>query len=252
MKHTHFKSIVIALIILISSNVLPAQVIDKVEADNKDNIFKINVPALFLKNISFQYERKTGTKNSFAVAVRYRPTSTIPFKSTVEKLIDQPAVRVDLFKMGNFGITPEYRFYFGKKNDLQGFYIAPFISYNHYNADIPINYMSDTKTGVFKGGINTYTAGFQVGAQWKLSKKVYLDWWIVGPNYGISSGDFLCNTAFNDIEQISMDFELFRLQEGTNPRIIDSYKIDANGASFVVKGPWAGIRAMGINLGYRF
>ena len=252
MKHTHFKSIVIALIILISSNVLPAQVIDKVEADNKDNIFKINVPALFLKNISFQYERKSGTKNSFAIAVRYRPKSTMPFKSTVEKLIDQPAVRVDLFKMGNFGITPEYRFYFGKRAAPQGFYIGPFISYNHYNADIPINYMSDTKTGVFKGGINTFTAGFQIGAQWKLSEKINLDWWIVGPNYGISKGDFLYDTPLSYDEQGSLELELFSLMIGTTPQIIKSYKINDNGASFVVDGPWAGIRAMGINIGYRF
>ncbi len=252
MKYAHLKIITLVLIILISSNKMQAQVVDPVNTNEKINILKINVPALFLKNISFQYERKTRKKNSFVLAVRYRPKSTMPFQSTVEKLIDQSSVRVDLFKMGNFGITPEYRFYFGKKAAPQGFYIGPFISYNHYNADIPINYMSDTKTGVFKGGINTFTAGFQVGAQWRLSEKIYLDWWIVGPNYGISKGDFICNTSLNEIEQISMDFELFRLMEGTNPRIIDSYKVNSDGASFKVDGPWGGIRAMGINMGYRF
>jgi Protein of unknown function (DUF3575) len=248
MKHTRLKISIVIFLIITGSNSLFAQVI----SDSKDNIVKINVPALFFKNISLQYERKVGTKNSFAVAMRYRPKSGVAFQGTIEKFIDQPSVRVDLFKVGNFGITPEYRFYLGKKKNLNGFYIGPFISYNHYNGDIPINYMSDTKTGIFKGGINTFTAGFQAGAQWKLNEKIYLDWWIIGPNYGISKGDFVCNTSFNDIEQISMDFELFRLQEGTNPRIIDSYKIDANGASFAVKGPWGGIRAMGINVGYRF
>lgn len=231
-----------------------AQAIDKVEADNKDNIVKINVPALSLKNISFQYERKTGTKNSFAIAVRYRPASTMPFQSTIEKLIDQPAVRVDLFKMGNFGITPEYRFYFGKKNDLQGFYIAPFISYNHYNANIPINYdsVTKTKTAIFLGSVNTFTVGFQIGAQWKLSDKIYLDWWILGPNYGLAKGDFNSADPLNDDEQLNMFFQLFKLTEGTNPKIIKSFDVNANGASFIVDGPWAGIRAMGINVGYRF
>ena len=252
MKNSLLKIITLALAILTGSNKLHAQAADTIKSTEKINILKVNVPALFLKNISLQYERKLGRKNSLAVAVRYRLKSTMPFQSTVEKLIDQPAVRVDLFKMGNFGITPEYRFYFGKKAAPQGFYIGPFISYNHYNADIPINYMNDTKTGVFTGGINTFTAGLQIGAQWKLSEKIYLDWWIVGPNYGISKGDFICNTPLNDVEQISMDFELFRLMEGTDPKIIDSYKVTANGASFVVDGPWAGIRAMGINIGYRF
>jgi Protein of unknown function (DUF3575) len=252
MKYAHLKVIVFNIILLVSSNVLTAQVVDTVKANEKINILKINVPALFLKNISLQYERKLGRKNSFAIAVRYRPKSTMPFQSTVEKLIDQPSVRVDLFKMGNFGVTPEYRFYVGKKDAPQGFYIGPFISYNHYNADIPVNYMGDTKTGVFVGGFNTFTAGFQLGAQWKLSEKIYLDWWIVGPNYGISKGDFVCNTPLNEVEQISMDFELFRIMEGSSPRLIDSYKVDANGASFVMDGPWAGIRAMGFNIGYRF
>ncbi len=252
MKYTHFRIIVFILVLLISSNLLTAQVVDTINADKKINILKINVPALFFKNISLQYETKLGRKNSFAIAVRYRPKSNMPFQSTVEKLIDQPSVRVDLFKMGNFSITPEYRFYLGKKAAPLGFYIGPFISYNHYNADVPVNYMGDTKTGVFVGGFNTFTAGFQLGAQWKLSEKIYLDWWIAGPNYGISKGDFVCNTPLNEVEQISMDFELFRIMEGSNPRLIDSYKVDANGASFVLDGPWGGIRAMGINIGYRF
>lgn len=237
---------------LICADISFAQVNDTVADESKKNIIKINVPALFFKNISLQYERKLSHKNSFALAVRYRPSSTIPFQGSVEKLIDQPSVRVDLFKMGNFGITPEYRFYLGKKKDLQGFYIGPFISYNHYNADVPINYMSDTKTGVFKGSMNTFTAGFQAGAQWKLSEKLYLDWWIVGPNYGKTIGDFNCNVPLDEIEQISMDFELFRIQEGISPQIVKSYKVTANGASFKVDGPWGGIRAMGINIGYRF
>ena len=231
-----------------------AQVADTIKLDEKINILKINVPALFFGNLSLQYERGISKKHSFGLNIRYRPKLTMPFQDIVDKLIDQSTIRLDLFKMGNFGITPEYRVYFGKKLVPQGFYIGPFISFNHYNADIPVNYMNDTKTGVFKGGLTTFTAGFQLGAQWKLSRKVYLDWWIIGPNYGISKGgDFAFATPLNETEQISMDFELFRIKEGTNPKIINSYKVTADGASFEVDGtPWAGIRAMGINIGYRF
>ena len=161
MKYAHFKTIVLGLILLTSGNVLCAQVADTVKTDVKDNIIKINVPALFLKNISLQYEKIIGKKHTLAIAVRYRPKSTMPFEKTAERLIDQPNVRVDLFRMGDLGITPEYRFYLGKKNAPEGFYIGPFISYNHFNADVPVNYMGDTKTGVFVGGMNTFTAGIQ-------------------------------------------------------------------------------------------
>jgi len=220
----------------------------------KNSIIKINVPALFLKNISLQYEMKTSTKSSFAVAVRYRPKSTVPFKSTIENLIDQPAIRVDLFKMGNIGITPEYRFYLGKKKAMQGFYIAPFISYNHYTAAIPINYDSLTKekTAVFNGSTNSWTFGFQLGAQWKLNDNLTLDWWILGPNYGVMKGNFVTNSTLNDDEQTNMFYQLFKITEGISPKIIESFDVKSNGTSFIVNGPWGGIRAMGINLGYRF
>ena len=49
-----------------------------------------------------------------------------------------------------------------------------------------------------------------------------------------------------------MDFELFRIKEGSSPQFIESYNVTADGASFKVNGPWGGIRALGINIGYRF
>jgi hypothetical protein len=227
-----------------------------------DNIIKLNVPALFFKNFSLQYEKAVAKKQSFAVAVRYRPEGKIPFQGTVEDLVDDKSIRIDLARIGNVGITPEYRFYFGKKGVTNGFYIGPFISYNYYKGNVPINYndyddvnhVSIEKTAVFKGSVNTFTAGFQAGAQWKLSDKISLDWWIVGPNYGISKGTFDFVGTLNDIEQISMQYELEKIKN-TIPLIkinIADGSPNANGATFKVNGPWAGIRAMGINIGYRF
>lgn len=259
MKYFNAKKIITLAVLLIACiNFIHAQ-----EANSKstaDNIIKINVPALFFKNFSFQYERAVRKKQSFAVAVRYRPVGSIPFQSTVESFVDDNSIRIDLAKIGNFGITPEYRFYLGKKGALHGFYIGPVISYNNYKGNVPVNYndyvnnASVEKTAVFKGTVNSFTAGFQLGAQWKLSNKISLDWWIVGPNYGISKGDFDFIGTLNDIEQISMDFELNKIKE-TVPliKIRDiNIRQDGSGASLKVNGPWAGIRAMGINIGYRF
>ncbi len=228
--------------------------------EKKDNIIKINVPALVFKNFSFQYERAVGKKQSFAVAVRYRPEGKIPFQKPVENFVDDKSIRVDLGRIGNFGITPEYRFYLGKKGGLQGFYVGPFVSYNNYKGDVPINYndyvnnASVEKTAVFKGSVNTFTAGFQLGAQWKLSDNISLDWWILGPNYGVSKGDFDFNGTFNDIEEISMDYELNKIKASIPLVKIKDIDIRENGsgASFKIDGPWAGLRAMGICIGYRF
>ena len=260
MKHPLLKNVVILSILVGNCQWLFSQQTDSLlryPADSlrqkkyHQDILKINLSAVFLENFSLQFEKPIRKKNSVALAINFRPLSSMPFESTVKKLINQPNVRVDLFKMGDIGITPEYRFYLGKKPAPLGFYLGPFISYHHYNADVPVNYMSDTKTGIFTGSMNTFTAGVQVGAQWKLSDQFYLDWWIVGPNYGITRGDFVCNTPLNDEEQISMDFELFRIQQGTTPQLVHSYKVSPTGASFNVKGPWGGLRAFGLNLGYR-
>ena len=255
MKNSYLKQFIIPVCLLTISSVVNAQ-------KTGDNIIKINVPALFFKNISLQYEKAVGKKQSFAVAVRYRPEGSIPFQKAVQDFVDYKSIRVDLGKIGNFGITPEYRFYFSKKGATNGFYIGPFVSYNHYNGNVPINYndyddinhVSIEKTAIFKGRINTFTAGFQLGAQWKLSNKLSLDWWIAGPNYGISKGTFDFIGSLNEIEQISMQYELEKIKN-TIPLVkieIADGSPNANGATFKVNGPWAGLRAMGVNIGYRF
>lgn len=232
---------------------------DETKSTTGDNIIKLNIPALVFKNFSVQYEHKLGHKQSLAISARYRPVTGIPFQKAVEDYIGDSSIRVDLGKIGNIGINAEYRFYLGKKGDMRGFYIAPMLAYNNYKGDVPVNYYDYVnnkridKTATFKGSMNTVTAGLQIGAQWKLGEKIYFDWWIAGPSYGISRGDFNFTGSLNDIERISLQFELEKIKQ-TIPLVnveIPSNP-DANGAVFKVQGPWAGIRAFGLNLGYRF
>ncbi len=250
------KHFFLFLLMVTSLNSLTAQSLNS--TSDKNNVIKLNIPALFFTNFSFQYETKTTRKSSFAVAVRYRPAGKIPFESKVEDWVNDNSIKVDLARIGNVGITPEYRFYLSKKGALQGFYIGPFISFNHYFGDVPVNYSdyvnnaSVEKTAVFKGSTNAFTAGFQLGAQWKLSDQLSLDWWIVGPNYGFSRGNFDFVASLNDIEQISLQYELEKIQQTIPLITVEPEKPTASGAAFKVKGPWAGIRAFGINVGYRF
>ncbi len=256
MKHSYLKNLLLPFVFLFSFQLAKAQ-------EKNESIIKINVPALFFKNFSFQYERAVGKKQSFAVAVRYRPKSSIPFQKTIQDLFTDTTIRLDLARLSNFGITPEYRFYPGKKGVFRGLYLGPFISYNNYSGDAPINYWaynSQTnqfipKVAVFKGSINTYTAGLQIGAQWHFSKRLSLDWWIVGLNYGINSGDFKYREPLTADEQITLnEVKLRPMKELLSSVIkIDIYEPpNDNGAAFKTSGQWFGIRAFGINLGYRF
>lgn len=220
---------------------------------SKGNIIKLNLSALVFKNISVQYERKVGPKTTVALNVHTIPFGTIAFKKGLEDAIDDPSVDLDKLKIGNFGFTPEFRYYVGKKGAFHGFYLGPFVNYNQYKADLPINYDNDTKTGVFSGKLNAFTFGLQLGAQWKLGKNVYLDWWIIGPNYGSAKGDLIFNGDLSDPqERQALEDELAELKEDVPLDVIKSYQVTSTGATINAKGPWAGLRGLGINIGFVF
>ncbi|SEB15623.1 DUF3575 domain-containing protein [Pedobacter hartonius] len=227
---------------------------DASSADGK-NILKWNVAALATKSYSFQYERAVGNKVAVAIGYRFMPKSGIPFKSTINDWVDdeQTERTINNFKTSNFAITPEVRFYVGK-GIFQGFYLAPFARYAKYNGEGPFQYditqLNLSETIYFKGGINTYTAGLMIGAQWKLTKLLYLDWWIVGPNYGTAKGDLTGQKTLNALEQAEFKKQLDDFVEDL-PLVHATAQVDGNGANIHIKGPWAGARA-GLNIGFRF
>ena len=233
----------------------------KVEEDGK-NLVKWNFGALALKNYSFQYERAIGKKISAAVGVRFAPKSNIPFKSNVEKLIDDEETwnSIKDFKTGNFAITPEVRFYTGK-GVFRGFYVAPFARYAKYNAEVPFNFEVEVTNGTntitreeqinLSGDVTALTGGLLFGAQWKLSKLVYLDWWILGASYGTSKGNISGKSAsgFDDDEQEALRDALKDLED--LPLVKVKSEVNAEGAKVDFDGPWANLRA-GLSIGFRF
>jgi hypothetical protein len=119
-----------------------AQSQDTAVVKSKNNILKINLSSLLVKNISVQYERKVGKRISLAANVHYVPFGQLPFLSAIKKAIDDPSVPVDKLKWGGLGFTPELRFYIGKKGALRGFYFAPFANFTNYKTDLPLDYNS--------------------------------------------------------------------------------------------------------------
>lgn len=218
----------------------------------KSNVIKINLPALLFKNISVQYERKVGKKMSAAVNVHTIPFGQLPFQSTFKNVGGSSDVQYSQFKLGSFGVVPEFRFYVGKKGALRGFYIGPFISYNSYKIDLPINYSNNTKTGIFEGKLNATTGGLQLGTQFKLGKNMVLDWWILGPNYGSANGTLTFSGTLTSSEQVDLKTQLEELKNDAPLNTIKSYTVSGTGATIVAKGPWGGLRGGGFNLGIKF
>jgi len=225
------------------------------EEDGK-NIVKWNVAAIALKNYSFQYERAIAKKISVAVGVRFAPKSGVPFPSKLEDLIDNEDTWKSIkdFKTGNFAITPEVRFYMGQ-GVFRGFYVAPFVRYSTFSAEVPYTFdievagTTRTETMPLSGDVTALTGGFLLGAQWKLSKLVYLDWWILGPNYGTSSGSISGKKTLNSDEQNALRESLKDLED--LPLVKTKSTVDGEGAKVDFDGPWAGLRA-GLSVGFRF
>lgn len=110
---------------------------DEPTESTKNNIVKINLSSLVVKNISVQYERKVAKRIAVAANVQCRPFGKLPFLTTIENTIDDPGVTANQIKWGGLGVTPEVRFYLGKKGAPQGFYLAPFANISNYKADLP-------------------------------------------------------------------------------------------------------------------
>lgn len=246
------------LMLIIGVESLFAQVdtssINKVQGGK--NLIQINLPAILLKNYSLVYQRAVAKKIAVGLGIRYSAESELPFRSQFADLLDEETKKqIDNFRTGNVAFTPEVRFYMGK-SVFRGFYIAPFARYAKYDAKLPFNYDYEhpvngpqTNNIQLNGDLTTITGGILFGAQWKLSKLVYLDWWMLGPQYGTSDGTILGKQALSSEEQTALRDELKNLED--LPLVDVTSEVRSDGATVNFKGPWAGVRA-GICLGFRF
>ncbi|WP_291401415.1 DUF3575 domain-containing protein [Daejeonella sp.] len=215
------------------------------------NLLKINLLSLPLKNYSLGFEHKLGKKITAGIGYRFMPNGQMPFLSKIKTFVDDPDVAKQLNELyvSNTAISPEIRFYLGKQA-MRGFYLAPFSRISNYKIAVPIEYEENNiKESIpMSGELKTFTAGLQIGAQWKLGGRVYLDWWILGPQYGKANGSLSGKKALTANEQAEIRKEL----EGLDiPFVTTTTTVNSSGARLDIKGPWASIRA-GLNLGFRF
>lgn len=228
------------------------------EVKQQMNLFKINLTAIPIRNYSFQYERVLTKKLSAAISYKTMPSGNIPFKKNIISMSDNdPDVEDMLNKltMSHTAITPELRWYVGKKGYGRGFYIAPFYRYAKFNAEnLSITYeegQSQVSNTIKLEGSNTAnTFGVMFGAQWALGKHLVLDWWILGPHAGKSKGELvgkptssMSTEAQNEIRDALESIDI--------PLIDKTVTVTADKASLAFDGMWGGLRA-GISFGFKF
>lgn len=220
------------------------------------NIFKLNVSSLVAKNFHLTYERKLTGRISASLGFRTMAKSTLPFKSAFESIVDESDFNLNDFKMGNTAFTPEIRFYLGKGN-LRGFYVAPYLRFATFDITAPIKYTYNNGSGnttteaPLSGKITSTSGGIMFGTQHRIFKVLVLDIWIIGGHYGKSKGDLAVVKSFSSQqERDALKQELDNID--ASPFKFKNANVTATGATIQSDGPWAGVRGLGINLGFRF
>jgi hypothetical protein len=237
------------LLILFGSSSLMALSQDE-EGGEPKNVLKFNIGSIAVKNIAFQYERAIGEKTSLALGLRFQPYGKIPFQSWIKDQVNDPDILIGSMQMGNFALTPEFRFYFGKEA-LKGFYLAPYARYASYKMETPIVYrgLGTPRTAFFKGDISSFSGGLLAGSHFSLGKHFVLDWWILGAHFGGSNGQLDFTATLTPSEQADLRSTL---DEVDIPFFDIEHNIHGNGGTIRSRGAWAGFRGFALNLGYRF
>ena len=225
------------------------------------NVIKYNLTATAIGHYAIQYERVINPKQSFAIGFGISPNVSLPFKQTLMDAFGDNAdakSAIESTKFTKFTITPEYRFYLGKKEAPGGFYIAPFARYTNMKLTQAYKFTDsdDSKhTANVTGKFNGVGAGVVFGAQWLLGKKenIVLDFWFAGPFAGVMKATFegVDDQFIKDPATLENDIEGFDLPlwtiDATVTNVNGKGKVDAN-----LKGPFYGFRTLGLSIGYRF
>jgi hypothetical protein len=139
------KIVLFAFIMLASINFTKAQ----------NTVIKANLLSPLVRTGSFFVEHKLNDNSSIQLGLLYTGNTW------------------DDTKVRGWGITPEYRFYLSDSPAPEGFFVAPYARYLHYNLE---NDMNDEAT------LNGLGAGLIIGQQYIFKKRVSFEWFF-GPGY---------------------------------------------------------------------
>lgn len=223
------------------------------------SMLKFNVLGLVMKNYHFQAEAMLGKRVSLVLGYRIMPSTSMPFKNQITEVmgITNPDVlqQIDALKVKSTALTPEVRFYLGKRGWGRGLYIAPFyrqakFSVENVNVSFTDPNTNSTETLKMTGSLTANTFGLTTGIQFFVTRYFCFDWWIMGPHYGSSKGFINGNSSksLNTDQTTSLQNELNGFDF---PMMDKNVRVNQNGATVDLKGNWAGIRT-GFAIGLRF
>lgn len=259
------KLLISYLLITCAILVAGAQGVSSTNASNEEttsmNFVKLNLTAALIKNYSIQYERILTKDFSAALSFRIMPETGLPYKNQIIKWSDitDPTDKqtIEGLLISNYAITPEFRYYMGKKKYGRGLYLSLFYRYGSYNLNnVIIDWESEeeiTRVDI-SADVKAHTGGIMFGSQWALGKYMCLDWWIMGPHFGVSSGNVIALSS-EPMDLADQQDVRNELEQNLNDADIPMFKYNITTTSDDVKvkfdGPWGGVR-FGLSFGVKF
>ncbi|WP_158642844.1 DUF3575 domain-containing protein [Mucilaginibacter ginsenosidivorax] len=251
-------TIIIGIITCFSVSKVSAQ-----SGDYKKNNIRVNLSSLVLHNYSFNYERSVARKITISAGYKFMPDTRIGDVSLINTISDKISHDGDNIdykntRTSNQTFTAEARFYTGKHDGPRGFYVSVYGRYNSMKVDYPYVYNDGNGNKVnvpLNTTLNGIGGGVMIGAKWLIAQKVSLDVYILGLHYGSMSGDVIGNTDLSGLsasdkqglkDDIDSKFVLL------NHNYVKSSSVTNSGVTAHASGPFAGIRGLGINLGFSF
>jgi len=228
----------------------------------KKNVLKANVIGIAL---SGQYERLLSKRVAVGFSYKTIPWGGVPFRGLINPNNQGTQETLNKLRFHHQALTPEIRFYFGKKGYGNGFYVAPFYRNATFRTSgLGLDFVKDNgqeDTLRFDARINTHTYGMLLGSQWNLGKRFVLDIQFFGPHFGRSNLSIIARPKFDMTpdEQDNLEAlgQLFA-EEAKNsltsagiPFKNETVLKEPEKISLKANSIWAGIRT-GISIGWRF
>lgn len=172
---------------------------------DRKNVVKFLPVNLPFQSISFEYERMINSKNSFTLGFGL-PNQ----KSMIGKYGIDFDPNIKSMELGTMHIRAAYRHYGGQSKLPKGFYIEPYLKYQKINGKGSVSGVEEQTNEPYKGdfdvNFNTLNLGFQLGAQFLIAKRVSLDFYFLGLEAGLLSGDASAiSDQITDIDNLEQD-----------------------------------------------
>jgi len=220
---------------------------------SQENVVKLGIPGLAIRNININYERVINDKQSFILNLGIQIPRPVPSFLGLELINDAK----NEFK--GYSIIPEYRFYTSSKKSSRGFYVAPYLKYNKYSATFSDSYdystgtQTETVNADALGSFSTIGAGVQLGVHWIISDIVSIDWYFLGLDLSRRSLNFEFTTDEDGINYNDLASAIETNLKNNIPIIGSKVKTEAEGNTIITKVPFfsPGIRS-GFSIGIAF